>query len=67
VGRGDIPDFQVEKRGEMSLVESSHMEDLRDEEEAEGRPHPDGDSCWTVNHVNEDDENLRASIIEEKD
>jgi hypothetical protein len=34
VGRGDIPDFQVGKGGEMSSVESSHLEELTDEEEA---------------------------------
>jgi hypothetical protein len=39
VGIGDILDFQVGKGEEMSSVESSHLEDLTDEEDAEGRPH----------------------------
>jgi hypothetical protein len=67
VGRGDIPNFQVGKGGEMSSAESSHQRVLTDEEEAEERPHSDEDSCGTVNHVNEDDEKLKTSTIEEKD
>jgi hypothetical protein len=67
VGRGDIPDFQVGKGEEMSSAESSHQRMLTDEEEAEGRPHSDGDSRGAASRVNEDDEKLQTSTIEEKD
>jgi hypothetical protein len=64
VGRRDIPNFHVGKKGEMSIVEVSHLEELTDEEEVEERPHL-GDSHGTVNCVNEDDEKLRNSTIKE--
>jgi hypothetical protein len=63
VGRGDIPDFQVGKGEEMSSAESS----LIDEEEAEEKPHSDGDSRRTVSRVNEDDEKLQTFITEKED
>jgi hypothetical protein len=62
VGRGDIPYCQVGKGEEVSSDESS----LADEEEDEEKPHSDGDSRRTVSRVNEDDEKLQTSVIEEK-
>jgi hypothetical protein len=61
VGRGDILGCQVGKGEEMSSVESS----LKDEE-AEGKPQSDRDSCGNASHVNEDDEKLKTFTIEEK-
>jgi hypothetical protein len=54
VGREDILYFQVGKGEEMSSVESS----LVNEEEAEERPHSNGDTHRFVICVNEDDEKL---------
>jgi hypothetical protein len=67
VGRGDIPYFQVGKDEEMSSDEISCQRMLTNEEEAEGIPHSYGDSRGAVSHVNEDDEKLQTSTIEEKD
>jgi DNA-binding transcriptional regulator YbjK len=57
----------VGKGEEMSSVESSHLEDLTDEEDAEGRPHSEEYSRGVVSHVNEDDEKLRTSTIKDMD
>jgi hypothetical protein len=57
VGRGDILDCQVGNREEMSLAESS-LED----EEAEEKPHSDGDSHRNVSHVNEYDDTFKTFI-----
>jgi hypothetical protein len=67
VGRGDIPYFQVGKDEEMRSDEISRQRMLADEEESKGRPHSDGDSCGAASHVNEYDEKLQTSTIEEKD
>jgi hypothetical protein len=67
VGRGDIPNFQVGKGEEMSSAEISRQRVLTDEEEAEERPLSDGDSRGIVDHVNEDDEKLKTSTVNEKD
>jgi hypothetical protein len=67
VGIRDILDFQVGKGEEMRSIESSHLQELTYEEEAEGRPHSEEDSCGVVSHVNEDDKKLRTSTIKEKD
>jgi hypothetical protein len=40
---------------------------LIDEEEAEERPRSNEDSCEIVDRVNEDDENLKTSTVEEKE
>jgi hypothetical protein len=40
---------------------------LIDKEEAEEIPHSNGDLWAIVDHVNEDDEKLTNSIVEEKD
>jgi hypothetical protein len=67
VGRRDIPDFQVGKDEEMRSDESSHQRMLIDEEEAEGIPHSEGYLHGVASRVNEDDEKLQTSTIEEKD
>jgi hypothetical protein len=66
-GRGDIPNFQVGKGEEVSSAESSHQGVLTDEEEAEERPRSGENSCGIVDRVNEDDEKLKTSTVEEKD
>jgi len=38
-----------------------------DGKEEEEMPHPYEDSCGATDHVNEDDEKLDTSIIEEED
>jgi hypothetical protein len=51
----------------MSSAESSCQQGvLIDGKEAEERPHPYEDSCGTASHVNEDDEKLNTSTVEEK-
>jgi hypothetical protein len=68
VGRGDILDFQVGKGEEVNLVESSRqLRGLTDEEEEEEGLHLDGYSRRATSHMNEDDEKLQTSTIEEKD
>jgi hypothetical protein len=58
----------VGKREDMNLAESSYQQEvLTGEREARDRPHLYEDSCGFVGHVNEDDENLNTSIIEEED
>jgi hypothetical protein len=63
VGRGDIPDFQMGNEEEMTLVESS----LVDEEEAEEKPHSFGDLRRTVSRVNGDDEKLKIFVAKKED
>jgi len=52
----------------MNLAESSYQQGVvTDGKEVEERPHPYEDSCGATNHVNEDDENLDTSTVEEEE
>ena len=51
----------------MSSVKSSDQGVLTDEEEVEERPHSGENSRRIVDHVNEDNEKLETSTVEEKD
>jgi len=67
VGRRDIPNCQEGKGGGINSAEISCQRVLTDEEEVEERPHSCENSHRIVDHVNEYDENLKTSTIEEKD
>jgi len=57
----------VGKGEELSSAGSSHQGVLTDEEEVEERPRSSENSSRIVDRVNEDNEKLKNSTIEEKD